>query len=304
MATIQLQESSTTGAKLSYSPHQHAHLDLPPLCKWPGGKRWLVPQLRTWWQPYTHCRLVEPFVGGMAVALGLRPATALLNDANPHLMNLYHHLQAGSLRSDPAWANEAAYYYAARARFNHLIQTGLATSVEAAGLFYFLNRTGYNGLVRFNQAGAFNVPFGRYHSVIYRQTFTPYQEALTPWQLCTGDFATLPLDPSDFVYADPPYDVPFTHYQAGGFAWADQVRLAEWLAAHPGPVLASNQATARIVEIYTQLGFTIHYLSAPRRIACNGDRTPAREMLAARGLRDPHADTVGGAGNRPADAVS
>lgn len=84
----------------------------------------------------------------------------------------------------------------------------------------------------------------------------------------------------------PPYDGAFTRYQAGGFSWADQVRLAEWLAAHPGPVLASNQATPRILSLYGQLGFTLWALPAPRRIACNGDRSPALEMLAARGALD------------------
>jgi DNA adenine methylase len=221
----------------------------------------------------------------MAVALGLRPATALLNDANPHLMNFYHSVQRG-LVGDPAWTNEAACYYAARTRFNDLIHTDTATGAAAARLFYYLNRTGYNGLCRFNQAGAFNVPFGRYRTIAYCQDFTPYQAALAGWQLRTGDFAAVPLAPDDFVYADPPYDGAFTRYQAGGFTWADQVRLAEWLTAHPGPVLASNQATPRILDLYGQLGFTLWTLPAPRRIACNGDRTPALEMLATRGARD------------------
>ncbi len=263
-----------------------AAADVTPVCKWPGGKRWLVPHLRAWWQPHTHRRLVEPFVGGMAVALGLRPGQTLLNDANPHLMNLYAWIQRGELCSDPTWTNTATYYYAARARFNTLIMQGAIQSVEAAGLFYYLNRTGYNGLCRFNRAGTFNVPCGQYATVRYCPDFTPYQEALAPWQLCTGDFAAVPLAAEDFIYADPPYDGGFTHYQAGGFTWADQVRLAVWLAAHSGPVLASNQATPRILNLYQRLGFSVWTLPAPRRIAANGNRTPACEMLATRGPLD------------------
>lgn len=54
----------------------------PPL-KWAGGKRWLVPRLARLWLPYSaNHRLVEPFVGGMSVALGLQPRQALLNDVN------------------------------------------------------------------------------------------------------------------------------------------------------------------------------------------------------------------------------
>ena len=62
------------------------------------------------------------------------------------------------------------------------------------------------------------------------------------------DFEALELLPSDFIYADPPYDDGFPQYSEGGFGWDDQVRLAEWLVRHPGPVLLSNKATGRIME--------------------------------------------------------
>ena len=90
--------------------------------------------------------------------------------------------------------------------------------------------------------------------------------------------------PDDFVYADPPYDVEFRQYAPGGFSWEDQVRTAECLAAHPGPVMLSNQATPRILELYESLGYTLRLLDAPRRISCDGNRTPAREVLALRNL--------------------
>ncbi len=60
----------------------------PPL-KWAGGKRWLVPWLRQWWQGQEQRRLVEPFCGGIAIALGLEPERALLNDINSHAINFY-----------------------------------------------------------------------------------------------------------------------------------------------------------------------------------------------------------------------
>src|ERR1700682_6565026 len=70
----------------------------PPL-KWAGGKRWQVPHLRPLWLPHAKLRLVEPFAGGLAVTLGLLPERALLNDANPHLINFYRWLQKG-LKTD------------------------------------------------------------------------------------------------------------------------------------------------------------------------------------------------------------
>src|SRR5713226_5337620 len=61
----------------------------PPL-KWAGGKRWLVPHLMRLWMPHRARRLVEPLCRGLAVALGLSPARALLNDANAHVINFPH----------------------------------------------------------------------------------------------------------------------------------------------------------------------------------------------------------------------
>jgi hypothetical protein len=49
-------------------------------------------------------------------------------------------------------------------------------------------------------------------------------------------------------------------------------------------VLLVNQATRRIRELYSDLGFTLQYIRGPRRINCTGDRTPAREVFACRNL--------------------
>ena len=130
-----------------------------PLLKWAGGKRWQVPHLRTLWAAHAHRRLVEPFCGGLAVTLGLAPSRALLNDANPHLINFYWWVQKG-LVTDIEMANDRALFYRHRDRFNELLASGDAGSRESAALFYYLNRTGFNGLCRFNRRGLFNVPFG------------------------------------------------------------------------------------------------------------------------------------------------
>lgn len=254
----------------------------PPL-KWAGGKRWLVPRLRELYAPHRGRRLVEPFVGGLAVALGLVPERALLSDINAHVIYFYRRLREG-LVIDLTMANDAACYYAARERFNRLLADGQGDSREAAALFYYLNRTGYNGLCRFNSGGGFNVPFGRYATINYTRDFRAYAPILARWEFRHGDFAGIAVQPEDFVYADPPYDVEFTRYSKDDFRWDDQVRLAEWLAARPGPVVASNQATPRVLELYGGLGFAIEVLPAPRRIACNGDRRPADEMLATRNV--------------------
>jgi DNA adenine methylase len=261
----------------------------PPL-KWAGGKRWQLPILRTLWAPHASRRLVEPFCGGLSVALGLRPERALLNDVNPHLVNFYRWLKRG-LQVQVPLENDSVLFYAHRRRFNELLARGRTGTREAASLFYFLNRTGYNGLCRFNSCGQFNVPYGRYMRIAYRRDFTSYRAPLATWSFRAGDFARVPLEPGDFVYADPPYDVPFTAYARGGFTWSDQVRAAKRFARHPGPVVLVNQATDRIVELYGECGYRLEFLAAPRRISCTGDRTPAREVFATRNVDDAPAET-------------
>jgi DNA adenine methylase len=254
----------------------------PPL-KWAGGKRWQLPHLEPLWTKENHRRLVEPFCGGLAVPLGLMPTRALLNDVNPHLINFYRWLKQG-LTITFEMVNDEKKYYQARTRFNDLLQLRGGKSVEAAGLFYYLNRTGYNGLCRFNSKGGFNVPFGTYKTINYKTDFSDYVPLLRNWAFTNTDFEDMPIEDDDFIYADPPYDVQFTTYSAGGFGWEEQERAAQWLSKHKGPVILSNQATPRIVKLYRSLKFTVKFLDAPRRISCTGDRTPAQEVLAIRNL--------------------
>jgi DNA adenine methylase len=245
----------------------------------------LVPTVRDIWQRHTTRRYVEPFCGGLALPLGLKPERAALNDMNSHLINFYKHLRRG-LDVTIEMVNNEKVFYQHRTRFNELIRLGTWRSAEAAQLFYFLNRTGFNGLCRFNRAGEFNVPFGRHKSISYVRDFSGFQRAFRKWIFSSVDVGKLGFETGDFIYADPPYDVEFTTYSAGGFSWEDQVRTAEILAAHQGPVLLSNQATARIVKLYRRLGFKLRHLDGPRRISCTGDRTAAKEVLAYKALDD------------------
>ena len=270
---------SRTGAP----PHENGATPRPPL-KWAGGKRWLVPHVAPLWRKFDARTLVEPFCGGLAVALGLAPARARLGDINPHVVSFYRWLKRG-LKVELAMRNDQALFYRHRERFNCLVAAGAGDSAEAAGLFDYLNRTGYNGLCRFNRKGEFNVPFGRYHRINYTTDFSAYEAAFKGWDFLAGDFEALEFEPGDFIYADPPYDVEFTQYSKEQFGWKEQVRLAEFLARHRGPVVLSNQATARILRLYRKLGFSIRCLSAPRMISCTGNRAPAIEVLATNNIR-------------------
>lgn len=262
--------------------------DAPPLkspLKWVGSKKWLVPRLRDLYAPHRHRCLVEPFVGGMNVSLALRPERALLCDANPHLVNFYRRLRDPrpfkiEMRSDEA------LYYAYRDCFNQLVRSGASMTGAAAELFYYLNKTGFNGVCRFNAAGEFNVPFGKRKSVEYRRDFAEYAAALRDWELGCVSFerVLLRLGRDDFLYADPPYDGTFVDYSAGGFDWEQQRALAEGLARHSGPVVASNSNSERVLDLYRDLGFDVRLVEAPRSVSCDGNRQPVLEMLAVKNL--------------------
>jgi DNA adenine methylase len=160
---------------------------LPPPLKWAGGKRWQLPYLKKYWEREKHRRLVQPFCGGLAVTLGLLPERALLNDINPHLISFYRWLKRGLNISIEMTNNERSLYNH-RKRFNEQLRTGKASTKDAASLFYYLNRTGYNGLSRFNRSGEFNVPFGKHTTINYKQNFSAYKAVLANWEFANAPF--------------------------------------------------------------------------------------------------------------------
>ena len=106
---------------------------------------------------------IEPFVGSGVVALNVIPKRALLADSNPHVIRLFQDISTGRMTPESVRAflemegeklrvYGGEYYYEVRTRFN------LEPSSHD---FLFLNRSCFNGLIRFNRRGEFNVPFGK-----------------------------------------------------------------------------------------------------------------------------------------------
>lgn len=243
-------------------------------------------------------RYVSLFAGGLGDVMAINPDRVLANDNWWPIINLYNQVKIGlvphfKMVSTPALHNEK------RDEFNLRAIAQNERSAETACLLYYLLHTGYNGLVRCNQDGGFNVPHGKpdrkkWHLYkpdfsdyrTYLTDFTAYQEAFTHWEFTAGDFEAVSIAQDDFIYADPPYDpmsaTGSTFSYAAPFTWGDQVRLAHFLASKPNPVVASNYATARIVELYSDLGFTIATFNNKVSINRNGgDRSnPVTEILA------------------------
>jgi DNA adenine methylase len=244
-----------------------------PFLKWAGGKAQLFEQLRPL-LPGRFENYFEPFVGGGAVFFGVRPRVATLSDVNSELVETY-----GVVRDEPdaliaalkRHRYEKDYFYHVRDQ-----KPAELSLVDRAARMIFLNKTAFNGLYRVNSRGQFNVPFGRHRQPQFcdEDNLNACSLALEQVRLENADFELVLSDArrGDFVYIDPPY-VPvsdtayFTAYIPGGFAWADQQRLAEVvtkLAARGVKVMLSNSDVTVLRELYRD--FRIETVTATRRI--------------------------------------
>lgn len=190
---------------------------VPPI-KCQGIKTKLVPAILANVSRDLDGRWIEPFVGSAVVALNVRPARALLCDSNPHLIRFYRAVREGQI--DGAAARkllEREGRELARGGERHYRRVRDRFNAEGRPLdFLFLNRSCFNGLIRFNRSGGFNVPFGHkpnrfapaYVTKIVNQIdrFAGMARALD-WQFACQDYrATIRMAAeNDFVYCDPPY---------------------------------------------------------------------------------------------------
>lgn len=253
-----------------------------PFLKWVGGKYSLLPEL----MPLIPAgrRLIEPFVGGGAVFLNSdRHEKFLLADVNADLINLYQMLEVDHIRV-LSYAkilfnrfNHEEAYGELRAAFNEYYHG----APERAAVFLFLNRHCFNGLIRYNRQGFFNVGWGKYKSPYFPEEeirrFKQKSHACV--FMNAGYRRTLALaGEGDVVYCDPPYEpMPgrdgFTDYVADGFSWADQVALVECcIAAHRrgARIVITNSGAPQIAALYRESGFELHELRARRSVSCNG----------------------------------
>ena len=266
-----------------------------PFLKWAGGKYRILDKILR--ELPSGARFVEPFAGSCAVYLNAGFPRALICDLNRDLINLYRHLQQEGEDFIEYCAsffapenNTRASYMALRDRLNASSKTR-----ERAALLLYVNRHAFNGLIRYNSKGGFNVPFGK-----YKKTYFPlaelrafYRKAQsTATEFVAADFRSIfnRLEPGDVVYCDPPY-VPlsqtssFTSYAGNAFDAQDQHDLAA-LAGKAWQqgihVVVSNHDTELTRSLYASA--ILKHFAVQRFISCDGDnRQAAPELLAVYG---------------------
>ncbi|HFY4046255.1 TPA: Dam family site-specific DNA-(adenine-N6)-methyltransferase [Salmonella enterica subsp. enterica serovar Typhimurium] len=259
--------------------------------KWAGGKFGVLEQIFRYLPEGK--RLIEPFVGGGAVFMNAGYQENLLNDVNADLINFYKTLQreAHSLitlahRFFQDY-NTQEGYLAVRNAFNKQVYDDL----HRAAAFLFLNRHCFNGLTRYNQAGEFNVGYGKYKTPYFPlQEMEAFLGAEGRSEFVCGDFAAVieAAGEGDVIFCDPPYEpLPntegFTNYSGHDFKFEEQKRLVSLLTdAHRrgAKVLITNSGAPNIRELYHDNGFRVEPLFARRSVSCKGDtRGVAHDIL-------------------------
>ena len=190
---------------------------VPPI-KSQGIKTKLVDWIASNIEGIQYDRWVEPFMGTGVVGFNIQPKKALMCDSNPHLINFYNGIKNKEITASivkhfltkegqKLLKSEGEYYYEVRQRFNE----------EKKPLdFLFLSRSCFNGMMRFNRKGGYNVPFckkpNRFAQALVTKITNQVKNVSQIIEL--GNFTFKHQDfketlkqikETDLVYSDPPY---------------------------------------------------------------------------------------------------
>lgn len=210
-------------------------INVPPI-KCQGIKSKLVEWIINTISWDRHGIWIEPFCGSGVVGFNVRPKEAIFSDSNPHIINFYEKINTKEIDSKLVRAfleNEGDilqkkgkdYYYEVRSRFNESFN-----SLD----FLFLNRACFNGIIRFNSNGKFNVPFNNKPNRFSKAYITKIVNQVqyvhdlfsnSTYKFYNWDFRrTIALaESNDFVYSDPPYMGRYVDYFN---SWKDNDELA------------------------------------------------------------------------------
>jgi DNA adenine methylase len=235
----------------------------PSPVRWAGGKRWLLPTIRTLVLGHEISIYHEPFLGGASVFLGLDGLErAFLGDTNAELIAAYR-----AIRDHPAqvadrvsrYPNNADMYYAVRA-------CTPTDKVEIAARFLYLNHTSFNGIYRVNLEGVYNVPFGSRASpqIPTAEHLREVSRRLRKARLYVGDFARSleRVQEGHLVFLDPPYTVAhnnngFIKYNQKIFSIEDQERLSaliDEISSRGAYYILANAAHPSIAKLFRRHG--------------------------------------------------
>lgn len=253
--------------------------NLKPLCKWSGGKR---DEIKTFsrFYPKKYDRFIEPFAGGAAVYFDLNfQGENIINDIHPELINFYKQMKMGHANDIfnivSSFGQSENDYYIVRGGGKKLPKDievfQPKNDVELAAKFIYLRRSCYRGMIRYNNNGGFNVPWGRYKTLNFNDLINPeYTNLFKRTKIMNGDYK-LVFDmydgPENFYFIDQPYDSTFNDYGGDNFNRENQLELFEKFSNTHAKCLMIVGGSDFIRELYSdyikfeypkQYAFKIH----------------------------------------------
>ena len=266
-------------------------VSMHPLIKWIGGKSQLLVKLRSL-MPKSYNNYYEPFIGGAALYCNICPNSAVINDINPKLINLYNAVKSDTdnlislldslqaqFNSYPTQREREDFYYQTRTQFNTE-----PLNAEQAAHFVFLNKLCFNGLYRENTKGEFNAPFnGSTRINLYeRSNLLNFAKQLQNTTILNTDFeeACETASAGDFVFFDSPYYDTFDKYTSAMFSEADHIRLynlAKQLTDIGCHVMLTNNDCDYIRELYAD--FNITQVPVKRKVNCDAANRVGSEII-------------------------
>ena len=250
-----------------------------PFINWVGGKRQLLPQLRSN-LPSQYNRYFEPFIGGGALFFALEREDSFISDDNKELINLYEVIRDNPVELfDSIFHHENTYEYYYHIRsLDRKPDYHLVNNIAKASRFLFLNKTGFNGLYRVNKSGYNNVPFGsrKNPKIADKQNLIDCSKLLQKTNISACCFESIKdnIMKGDFIYFDPPY-IPvsksssFTSYTSSGF---DMImhrslkNLCDYVNSVGAYFMLSNSSASIIRDMYSE--YNIQTVSANRVLNC------------------------------------
>ena len=261
---------------------------LNPFIKWVGGKRQLLDRINDF-MPISFNKYFEPFLGGGAVLLNVKPQNATINDLNYELINTWRVVKNNPKSllkklQEHQDKNTKEYYLDVRImdRDGRLEKL---SDVDRAARFIYMNKVGFNGLWRVNKQGQNNVPYGKYRNPkIVDKKILDVSNYLNSndIQILNGDYrhSVETAIENDFVYFDSPY-IPlnptsnFTSYNSSEFGLVQQKQLRDTaltLSNRGVKVMLSNSDTSFTRNLYKDKVFNIYEVQASRSINSNGNK--------------------------------
>lgn len=224
---------------------------LKPLVKWSGGKSDEINKFKHY-IPTDYNIYLEPFIGGGAVFFNSVPKKAVITDVHPCLINFYKAIKNKKsleifefMENHPN--NEETYY---EIRDNMPINNYL----DSAKRFFYQRKTCFRGMLRYNNSGKFNIPFGRYKTYNFDILKNKkYEELLNNTVVECKDFSYIfenYNDSNNFMFLDPPYDSKFTDYGYCSFDRDEHEKLAEYFKNTSIKCLMIIGKTSFIEELY------------------------------------------------------